>query len=168
MQKHKYFHRYLLVSGVKNGSSANLYIITIGTTFGYKCHEYTVYKLPLAERPTWNESRDLCSESGSHLVCIEHQEEVDFLAHKLKELKLESEYFIGLEEQNETWTWICNRSTVVTPKESTWAINQPSGSGPCAKMYFVGKDLVYDDIPCDHRRKDYICERRISSCHKKG
>ena len=167
MQKHKYFHRYLLLSGVKNGSYANLYIITIGTTFYYNCHEYTVYKLPPAQRPKWNESRNLCSESGSHLVCIEHQQEINFLEQKLIELRLESEYFIGLEKQNEKWTWICNRSTVVTPKKSPWAIHQPSGNGPCAEMYFVRKGLVYNDIYCDVRQ-DYICERRNSSCPKKG
>ncbi|XP_068703660.1 uncharacterized protein [Montipora foliosa] len=144
-----------------------LYDHSVGTTFGYNCHEYTVYKLQEAERPQWNQSKNLCSESGSHLVCIEHQGEIDFLAHKLKELKLESEYFIGLEKQNEKWTWICNRSTVVPPNKSPWARTQPRGDGPCAKMYFLGKDLVYDDIRCDYR-KDYICERRNSSCHKEA
>ncbi|XP_068703662.1 uncharacterized protein [Montipora foliosa] len=144
-----------------------LYGQSVRTTFGYNCHEYAVYKLLPAERPKWNESRNLCSESGSHLVCIEHQQEINFLARKLEELKLESEYFIGLDKQNEKWTWICNRSTVVTPKKRPWAIHQPSGSGPCAKMYFVREYLVFEDIPCDVR-KDYICERRNSSCHKKA
>ena len=100
-------------------------------------------------------------------MCIENQEELDFLARELKEENLKSEYFIGLEEQNGTWTWICNRSIVVTPVKRPWAISEPSGSGPCAKTYFFGNVLVYDDIPCDHKQ-DYICERRLSSCHKQG
>ncbi|XP_068719127.1 uncharacterized protein [Montipora capricornis] len=142
-----------------------LYGQSVRTTFGYNCHEYTVYKLTAAERPKWNQSKNLCSESGSHLVCIEDQKEIGFLAQKLIELKLESEYFIGFEKQNEKWTWICNRNTVVTPKKIPWADHQPSNNGRCAKMYFSDKGLVYDDIPCSDK-KDYICERRNSSCHK--
>ena len=100
-------------------------------------------------------------------MCIENQEELNFLASKLKEENLPSEYFIGLREQNGTWTWICNRSIVVTPLKRPWAKAQPSSDGRCAKLYFFHNVLVYDDIPCYHKQ-DYICERRLSNCHKQG
>lgn len=142
-----------------------LYDHSVGTTFGHDCQEYTVYKLP-EQRLGWNESKRFCSENESHLVCIEHQQELKNLAKTLADLNLKSEYFIGLEKQKGTWTWICNRSIVVTPKERPWAAEEPSDNGHCAKMYFQNKDLVYDDIPCNSKM-DYICERRNSSCHKK-
>ena len=144
-------------------------VITLGTMFVNKCQEYTVHKLP-HPRLDWNQSKDFCSKNGSHLVCIEHQDELDFLEKKLKEMKLAggSEYFIGLEERNGVWKWICNTSIVITPKEKPWAISEPSGDTSCAKMYFYDHDfLVYDDILCSHK-EDYICERRISKCAEKG
>ena len=100
-------------------------------------------------------------------MCIEHQGELDFLAQTLQRMNLSSEYFIGLEKKNKKWSWICNKTIVVKLKQKPWATSQPSGNGLCAKMYFEGKVLVYDDIRCDDKM-DYICERRRSSCHTQG
>ena len=75
--------------------------ITIATTFANKCHEYKADKLPQQERPDWIQSKYFCSEHASHLVCIEHQGQLYFMAQKLEKLNLAGkyEYFIGLEEQ---------------------------------------------------------------------
>ncbi|XP_068685556.1 fibroblast growth factor receptor 2-like isoform X2 [Montipora foliosa] len=131
------------------------------------CHEYTIHNFDTLTRqqdPDWSQSQADCSKNGGHLVCIEHKDELDFLVHKLKELELAgtSEYFIGLQNQNSEWTWICNTNISVTPRKPPWSTGQPSGNGNCAKMYFHTKrGPVYDDIPCEHYKKSYICERRI-------
>ncbi|XP_068685584.1 fibroblast growth factor receptor 3-like isoform X3 [Montipora foliosa] len=131
------------------------------------CHEYTIHNFDTLTRqqdPDWRQSQADCSKNGGHLVCIEHKDELDFLVHKLKELESAgiSEYFIGLQNQNSEWTWICNTNISVTPRKPPWSTGQPSGNGNCAKMYFHTKrGPVYDDIPCEHYKKSYICERRI-------
>ncbi|XP_068719937.1 uncharacterized protein [Montipora capricornis] len=144
-----------------------------GKHFLKRCREYTIHNfknLTRQQHLDWRQSQDNCSKNGGHLVCIEHEEELDFLVHKLEGLKLarDSEYFIGLQKQSSGWTWICNANISVTPERFPWHPSQPSGNGNCAKLYFDKKrGPVYDDIPCEHYALEmYICERRISSCHE--
>ena len=73
-------------------------------------------------------------------MCIEHQEELDFLARKLLEENLKSKYFIGLEKKIE------------------------GGHGYAIVLVY---DDIPCDHNWDHNW-DYICERRLSSCHKQG
>ena len=149
----------------------------LGKQFLKNCHECTIHNLNNLTRqqhPDWRQSQDNCSKNGGHLVCIEHEEELDFLVHKLEGLKLagDSEYFIGLQKQSSGWTWICNTTISVTPEKFPWSIGQPSGDGNCVKLYFDTKrGPVYDDTSCEHyalETKSYICERRISSCYEIG
>ncbi|XP_068718687.1 C-type lectin domain family 6 member A-like [Montipora capricornis] len=161
-----------MIAGILLGA-----FFTIAGSFGKQflknCHEYTIHNfknLTRQQHPDWRKSQDNCSKNGGHLVCIEHEEELDFLVHKPEGLQLanDSEYFIGLQNQSSGWTWICNANISVTPWQFPWYPRQPSGDGNCAKMYFDEKrGPVYDDIPCDNYDLEmYICERRISSCNE--
>ncbi|XP_068701245.1 uncharacterized protein [Montipora foliosa] len=161
-------HRRSMIAGI---ILSLVFLITpecSGTTFVHKCQEYTVHHQ--RSNGDWKQSRDFCLDNESHLVCIEHQEELNFLVQELIKLKSKSEYFIGLSEYNGLWTWICNRSIVVTPKKSPWDAAQPYGDGSCGKMYFsTERDLVYDNIPCENYEGiSFICEKRVSSCPKKA
>ena len=92
-------------------------------------------------------------------MCIEHEEELDFLVHQLEGLKLarDSEYFIGLQKQSSAWTWICNANISVTPEKFPWHPGEPTGNGNCAKMYFdTTRGPVYDDIPVNITTWKYI------------
>ncbi|XP_068685550.1 uncharacterized protein [Montipora foliosa] len=163
----------VLANGPTSGT-ADMKIIVQEKKFLKNCHEYTIHNfdnLTRQQHPDWRQSQADCSKNGGHLVCIEHEDELNFLVHKLKELELAgiSEYFIGLQKQSSEWTWICNTNISVTPRKPPWSTGQPSGNGNCAKMYFRTKrDPVYDDIPCEHHKKSYICERRIGSCRETG
>ena len=63
--------------------------------------------------------------------------------------------------QSGNWRWASNDKNKRSSRGYfSWALNEPSGNGNCAKMW--GKQhLWYDDTKCDRKRYGirYICER---------
>ena len=142
-------------------------------TFESNCSSYTVHR-PFGRQRSWHESSYLCSLNNGHLVSIEDEKELNFLAEELQPKRYSGiEYFIGLRQRSGKWTWISNNSIEVAPYRFPWgSVRKPDGDGECAKMYFTGygnKHLVFDDIHCygyTSKSVGYICEKHVC-CHKK-
>ena len=63
---------------------------------------------------TWEESKNLCEQSGSKLVSMEPLSvEFSFLTNHSETLKQNTtEYYIGLKKYGEKWIWISDNSTL--------------------------------------------------------
>ena len=115
---------------------------------------------------TWEESKNLCEQSGSKLVSIEQTAELSFLTNYSETLKMNTtEYYIGLKKYGEKWIWISDNSTLNETERGKfpWGGGQPSGNGNCSKMWSEESksSWAYDDVECTQTTTNIgcICER---------
>ena len=117
---------------------------------------------------SWEESKNLCEQSGSKLVSMEHlRAELNFLENQSEALKMNTtEYYIGLRRKGQKWIWVSDNSTFeeTKPGHFPWAPSEPSGNGNCVKMWRQNTSpwtYLYDDIECtvSKFKIGYICER---------
>lgn len=148
-------------------------IITIaffnqGQAIVFNCSSYTFHKSSI----TWEKSNEMCEQSGSKLVSMEHpRAELTFLKNYLETLETKTtEYYIGLRKDGQKWIWISDNSTLNKTEKGQfpWAPGQPQEDGNCAKMWLDKQSewtYVYDDIFCDKENHNmgYICERSLTS-----
>ena len=115
---------------------------------------------------SWEESKNLCEQSGSKLVSTERlRAELNFLEKEA--LKMDTtEYYIGLRNDGQKWIWVSDNSTLEETRQGhfPWASTEPSGNGNCVKMWRQNKSpwtYLYDDIECrvSEFNIGYICER---------
>ena len=117
---------------------------------------------------TWEESKNLCEQSGSKLVSMERLSvELSFLTNHSETLKKNTtEYYIGLKKYGEKWIWISDNSTLNETERGKfpWGRGQPSDGGNCSKMWnetTTKSSWAYDDVKCTQTTNNigYICER---------
>ena len=117
---------------------------------------------------SWEESKNLCEQSGSKLVSMEHlRAEMNFLENQSEALKMNTvEYYIGLRRKGQKWIWVSDNSTLERTERGhfPWALHEPSGNGNCVKMWRQKRNpwtYVYDDVDCriSSFNVGYICER---------
>ena len=130
---------------------------------------------------TWENSKNLCEQSGSTLVSMERlRAELSFLTNQSETLKMNTtEYYIGLKKYGQKWIWISDNSTLEETEKGKfpWYTLQPSGNGNCAKMWREESTspltYLYDDIECTSiptKKTGYICEKPSTSlkCSSNG
>ena len=63
---------------------------------------------------TWENSENLCEQSGSKLVSMERlRAELSFLTNHSETLKMKTtEYYIGLKKYDQKWLWISDNSSL--------------------------------------------------------
>ena len=123
---------------------------------------------------TWENSENLCEQSGSKLVSMERlRAELSFLTNHSEALKMKTtEYYIGLKKYDQKWLWISDNSSLEETQNGKfpWNSGQPSGDGNCTKMWRKESTspwtYVYDDVKCTSmptRETGYICEKPSTS-----
>ena len=130
---------------------------------------------------TWENSKNLCEQSGSTLVSMERlRAELSFLTNQSETLKMNTtEYYIGLKKYGQEWIWISDNRTLEETEKGKfpWHTRQPSGNGNCAKMWHKESTspltYLYDDVECTSmstRKTGYICEKPSTSleCSSNG
>ncbi|XP_065509380.1 C-type lectin domain family 6 member A-like [Caloenas nicobarica] len=104
----------------------------------------------------WAESKQNCTEMGSHLVVINSEAEQDFLTKDLKQSSKGKNYYIGLSAQKVgQWQWV--DQTPLNETAAFWRTNEPSNVD--AEMC-----VVIHAIPVIDNWNDVLCERHYRIC----
>ncbi|XP_065509868.1 C-type lectin domain family 4 member A-like isoform X2 [Caloenas nicobarica] len=104
----------------------------------------------------WAESKQNCTEMGSHLVVINSEAEQDFLTKDLKQSSKGKNYYIGLSAQKVgQWQWV--DQTPLNEAAAFWRTNEPSNVD--AEMC-----VVIHAIPVIDNWNDARCERHYRIC----
>ncbi|XP_073480043.1 asialoglycoprotein receptor 1-like [Aquarana catesbeiana] len=145
--------RTLVDRTVDSGGSSNPLCSEKWTQYALSC-----YYLSSDSKP-WNFSKKDCEDKEAHLIVINSEEEMNFLCSIAKGKFL----WIGLTDQDGTWTWVDGTPYDTTPK--FWGKGQPDdykghgygGGEDCAALRPTND---WNDGHCS-RKYPYVCEKKI-------
>jgi len=110
---------------------------------------------------TWLNAKQFCNDKQAELIVVENKEENDAVVEEMKNIKWpERRIFpwIGLTGSvGEEWRW---NSTGEVANYTNWASGEPNGDGHCVTYEWVTKDLLWNDLSCEHHTNmGCICEK---------
>ncbi|KAJ8043963.1 Aggrecan core protein [Holothuria leucospilota] len=109
----------------------------------------------ISTRLTWNESRQLCESSSSHLVTIEGKEENEFVRKMVQNRSTDDSAWTGLNDIDAEGTWEWSDGTVSTYRN--WREGQPNGEAPQDCVFMYGSNGKWHDHWCTYERHA-VCE----------
>ncbi|XP_073479350.1 C-type lectin domain family 10 member A-like [Aquarana catesbeiana] len=125
---------------------------------GWRRYGLSCYYFSSSSQP-WNVSKKDCEDMEAHLIVINSEGEMNFLCSIAKGKFL----WIGLTDQDGTWTWVDGTPYDILPK--FWGKGQPDdykghgygGGEDCAALRPTND---WNDGHCS-RKYPYVCEKKI-------
>eukprot|EP00092_Neocalanus_flemingeri_P081679 GFUD01102073.1.p1 GENE.GFUD01102073.1~~GFUD01102073.1.p1 ORF type:complete len:277 (+),score=66.81 GFUD01102073.1:57-887(+) len=124
----------------------------------------------LGEPRTWYEAREKCKEIGGYLVEINSQEEQDLIVSTSQALGwdgLKLTIWLVLNDIKTEGKWVWDHSQKrVNDGYTNWHVGEPNNSGNEDCAHTGWKWNIWNDIPCDYKKKlgkqwtpATVCER---------
>ncbi|XP_035673202.1 uncharacterized protein LOC118413777 [Branchiostoma floridae] len=122
----------------------------LGCPAGYVVHGGICYK-PNETPMTHADAQATCQEDGGTLAMPRHRHTNQFLTDTAIREDTQSDYWIGLSNQNESWAW---RDGNLLCGFRGWGAGMPSTSNSCAVLRLDGN---WKDEPCEATAK-FFCQ----------